>query len=151
MVISRFLFCLIIADIVVFSIRFQILVSVISMEESSPFADPLLPHNRNKHLWFRNLSANPGRQNTGNRKLVGKAHVLKISLGVKEKNDNDFKVQICFSRFLLIFHQKWSFSDGTRLSVVALLRQSTASCTRERLIMMKRNQGVITRSKHQTE
>lgn len=40
---------------------------------------------------------------------------------------------------------------GTRLSIVTLLRKAIAHGSRERLIMMKRNQGIITRSKHQTE
>lgn len=56
MVILRFLFCLII-DTVVFHIRFQIMISVISMEESHPF----LATATEKYLWFRNLPANLGR------------------------------------------------------------------------------------------
>ena len=53
LVIIRFLFCLII-DIVVFHIRFQIMVSVISMEGSHPFATTATE----KYLKSRYLPAN---------------------------------------------------------------------------------------------
>lgn len=45
-------------DTVVFRIRFQIMVSVISMEEQFPFGRPQPKRN----LWFQNLSAHSGRQ-----------------------------------------------------------------------------------------
>lgn len=55
-VILRFLFCLII-DTVALHIRFQIMVSVISMEESHPFC-PFLATATEKCLCFRDWSAN---------------------------------------------------------------------------------------------
>lgn len=74
LVIIRFLFCLII-DTVVFHIRFQIMVSVISMEESHP-----LPTTATEKYLVYKLQETY----TGNRKLEDKVPVLKTSFDVKE-------------------------------------------------------------------
>jgi len=89
-VILRFLFCLII-DTVAFHIRFQITVSVISMEESHPF----LATATEKYLCFRDWSVNFTHRHKRNRKLEDKIHVLKLYLDVKE---NGGKFQFCISR-----------------------------------------------------
>ena len=83
-----------------------------------------------------------------NRKLEDKIHALKMYLDVKV---NGGKFQFCISRFLFIFHHKWSSSDGRCSSIVALWWQTTVDCVHERLITMKRGQGVITTTKHETE